>query len=154
MCLRDNMGWNGDFGERIPVASERSVGPAQALKTTSRMPGVNSDSVRWEFVSAARRRRFFSEKRECVSALESSDKDAICAASRAFPKQSTGSWGGLARGSVICSSSGGCFAFCASSSSSRALYSGTHNLSDSRWMIAGTSSISRVLSCPSISFCR
>lgn len=43
----------------LPCISPLSVGPAQALKTTSRIPGVKSDKVLCESVKALRRRIFF-----------------------------------------------------------------------------------------------
>ena len=49
----------GVAGVEVPAESVRSDGPAQARKTASRIEGVKSDSVRWEFVKAAKRRRFF-----------------------------------------------------------------------------------------------
>lgn len=136
----------GVTGVLLPGASPRSVGPAQALKTTSRRLGVNKDKVRWESVSAASRRRFFWEKSECVSVVESSDNDAICDASSGLPERSTGSLGVLASGLVTGSSVVGLSLWRARSSSSRIWYSGTHKRSDNLWMIAGTSSIRSVRS--------
>jgi hypothetical protein len=133
-----------------PVNSPLSVGPAQARKTTSRIGGVNKDNVRCESVRVARRSRFFLENK--VSLPESRDMDAISAAFRGLPEESTASWGGLARGSKAGSSCD--VPRLAGSCCCRASCSGTHKRSESLCMIAGSSSISSILSCPSISFCK
>ena len=99
-CLRDIEGIEDEW---IAAASPRSVGPAHARNTTSCMLGVNSDNVRFESLSAASRRRFLCENNDWVSAPESRERDAICAASRTLPFESTGSCGGLAKGSVTAS---------------------------------------------------
>ena len=75
----------------LPCTSPLSVGPAQALKTTSRIPGVKSDKVLCESVRALRRRRFFCEKRACISGPESRSREAIWEASKTLPELSTGS---------------------------------------------------------------
>ena len=54
----------GVAGVEDPAESLRSDGPAHALKTASRIDGVNSDKVRWESVSAANRSKFFCENSE------------------------------------------------------------------------------------------
>lgn len=54
----------GVVGVEVPADSARSEGPAQARKTASRIEGVKRERVRWESVRAARRNRFFCEKRE------------------------------------------------------------------------------------------
>lgn len=138
-CVLDSVGLMGDATLADP--SPGSERPVHALYTTSRMDGVNKDSVRCESVRAARRSKFFCENREWVSTPDSSDSDAISDAFKAFPKASTGSWGGLAKGSwpgpsvstLVCSSS-------------RSRYSGTHSRKDSRWMITGSSSINKTRS--------
>lgn len=63
------------------------------------MPGVKRDSVRCDSDRAARRRMFFWEKEAWISP-ESSDKAEIWASSNGFPKASTASCGGDARGSM------------------------------------------------------
>ena len=62
-----------------------------ARKTTSLIPGVNSDKVRCDSDKAARRRMFFCENEAWISDAGSSDKASICAESRGFPKASTAS---------------------------------------------------------------
>ncbi len=128
-CDRDRAGVMDGV---LRKCSPRSVGPAQALKTASRMLGVNRDNVLCESVNAARRRRFFCEKSECASEPASREIEAIWLASRGFPEKSTGSCGGLARGSTAFSSGTDFWSFRASSSSSFARYSGTHSLKDKR----------------------
>ena len=49
----------GVAGVDVPAESVRSDGPAQARNTASRIEGVNNESVRWESVRAANRKRFF-----------------------------------------------------------------------------------------------
>lgn len=44
-CARESEGATGVAGGLLPKLSPRSVGPAQALKTASRIPGVKSDKV-------------------------------------------------------------------------------------------------------------
>lgn len=114
-----------------PGASPLSVGPAQARNTASRIEGVKRDKVRFESFSVARRTRFFWENNDCVSSPESNANDAMAAEFKTFPVESTGSCGGLARGSTTFSSFGGDSAL-SNSWSSRARYSGTHNRSDNR----------------------
>lgn len=147
-CARDSIGVTGGL---LTNRSPRSVGPAQALKTASCMVGVNRDSVFWEFVKTPRRNKFFCENKECVSELESSERETICVASSV---KSTRSWGGLANGSTALSPWGGLMLLFVKPWSSLSWYSGTHRRKDSRWIMAGTSSIRRVRSCPSISICR
>ena len=128
-CERDSVGIIEGVLRKF---SPRSVGPAQALKTASLMLGVNSDNVLCESVNAARRRRFFCEKSECASEPGSRDNGTIGSRSKGFPKRSTESCGGLARGSTAFSAGPESWFFRASSSSSLARYSGTHSLNDKR----------------------
>ena len=92
--VRERPGLPGDMKPSL-----YSPGPAQALKTTSRMDGVKSDSVLCESVNVASCKRFFLEKRECISTPESRDKDAISAEDNTFPEASTGSSGAFSNGS-------------------------------------------------------
>lgn len=100
-CERINA---GVAGVDEPAESPRSEGPAQALKTASRIDGVNNDKVRCESVSAAKRRRFFCENNEWISEPPSKVNDDISLASTTFPLESTASCGGLAKGSTATSS--------------------------------------------------
>ena len=143
----------GVAGVEEPAESDRSDGPAHARKTASRIEGVNNDRVRCESVNAASRSRFFCENNEWISEPPSSDNEDISLASKTFPLESTASCGGLANGSKGTSSFSD-FLACAISSSSFALYSGHHNLNESLCIIAGSSSIIKVRSCISISFCK
>jgi hypothetical protein len=113
----------------------------------SRIGGVKRERVRWESDSAASRRRFFCEKEACVSVAESSEKEGIWESSNTVFNQSTGSCGGLCRGSTgtVLSSD---FSINRSSSSR---YSGDHMRSESRCSIAGKSSINKLRNCFSIS---
>lgn len=69
---------------------------AQARKTASRIEGVNSDNVRWDCDSAARRRRFFCENVAWVSVGLSREMGRMEESS----STGAGSCAGLARGSI------------------------------------------------------
>lgn len=143
----------GLMGETRPLGpSACSIEPVHALKTTSRIDGVNRDSVRWESVRAARRSTFLREKRECISTPESRDRDAISDVDRTFPEASTGSWGGFNRGSRPGPSRDGFVTWAEVVSSS--LYSVPHSRKESLCIMAGSSSMKRMRSWPSISFWR
>jgi hypothetical protein len=118
-------------GVEVPTESPLSDGPAQARNTASRIEGVNKDKVRCESLSAPKSSKFFCENSACVPAPPSNDRDDISLASKTFPLASTASCGGLANGSNGTSSFSLFSIFAFSSSSSFALYSGHHNLSES-----------------------
>lgn len=89
-CMRDRLD-NVRAGVFEPELSTRSDAPAQALKTVSRIEGVNNDSVLCDSDSAARRRMFFCEKDACISEDGSRDNEEIWLSSRGLPNASTAS---------------------------------------------------------------
>lgn len=110
------------------VVSPRSVGPAHALNMTPFMVGVKSERVLCDSLSAARRSMFFCENTDGASTVVSRESSVILLVP-SLPSPSTGSWGGLARGSVTVS-----FAFSDSAradASSWALCSGLKSFRDS-----------------------
>lgn len=125
------------------LESTLSDWPAHALNKESPRAGGNNEEVILD--KPANPIRFFCEKRDWISGLPSSDNEGISVGSTRFPFASTASNGGVASGFTAAGSESSL-----RSSPSFGIWSGHHNWRESRCMIAGSSSMNKSRSFPSI----